>query len=43
MAPGIVRCYFEKPIDTSQLTVADIPALKEQVRNLMLSRLTPKP
>jgi 1-acyl-sn-glycerol-3-phosphate acyltransferase len=43
MAPGIVRCYFEKPIDTSPMTVADIPALKEQVRNLMLSRLTPNP
>ena len=43
MAPGIVRCFFEKPIDTSQMTAADIPALKEQVRNLMLSRLTPKP
>ena len=43
MAPGFVRCYFEKPIDTSQLTAADIPALKEQVRNLMLSRLIPNP
>ena len=43
MAPGIVRCYFEKPIDTSQMTVAHIPALKEQVKNLMLSRLNAKP
>ena len=43
MAPGFVSCYFEKPIDTSQLTAADIPALKEQVRNLMLSRLIPNP
>ena len=42
MAPGIVRCYFEKPIDTSQMTVANIPALKEQVKNLMLSRLNTK-
>jgi hypothetical protein len=25
------------------LTAADIPALKEQVRNLMLSRLIPNP
>jgi 1-acyl-sn-glycerol-3-phosphate acyltransferase len=43
MAPGFVRCYFEKPIDTSQITAAEIPALKEQVRNLMLSRLIPNP
>lgn len=39
MAPGFVECYFEKPIETAGMTVSDIPALKEQVRSLMLARL----
>jgi 1-acyl-sn-glycerol-3-phosphate acyltransferase len=39
MAPGIVYSYFEAPISTENMTNADIPALKETVRNMMLARL----
>lgn len=39
MFPGIVNCYFEKPIDTTNMNATDIPALKEQVKEIMLSRL----
>jgi len=39
MAPGIVHSYFEEPIETEHMTVADIPALKERVRNTMIARL----
>lgn len=39
MCPGLVRSYFEAPISTENMTVADIPELKEKVRALMISRL----
>lgn len=39
LCPGVVQCFFEKPIDTSYLTSQDLDNLKEQVRELMLSRL----
>jgi len=39
MSPGLVHSYFEAPISTEGMTSTDIPALKEQVRNLMLARL----
>jgi 1-acyl-sn-glycerol-3-phosphate acyltransferase len=39
MWPGIVHCYFEEPISTAEMTTADIPALKETVRNTMLQRI----
>lgn len=39
MAPGIVHSYFESPIDTTQMTAADIPALKDKVRETMIMRI----
>lgn len=37
--PGTVRIVWDKPIATAGLKAEDIPALKEQVRALMLSHL----
>lgn len=37
--PGTTHCYFEEAISTENLTNTDIPKLKEQVRELMMSRL----
>ncbi len=39
MAPGVVHCYFEEPIDTINMTVQDIPALKEKIRSTMMARM----
>lgn len=39
MSPGIVHCYFNPPIETTDLTLDDIPILKEKVRQIMLSHL----
>ncbi len=40
LRPGIVRIVWEEPIETAQLTVDDIPALKENVKQLMLRHLS---
>lgn len=40
--PGIVRSYFEEPISTEGMGSGDLESLKDQVKNLMLSRLNPK-
>jgi len=40
MAPGVVHSYFEEPIPTEGLSSQDLPALKEQVRAMMLHRLS---
>lgn len=42
LSPGIITCYFEEPIYTDKMTSEDLPFLKEQVKNLMLSRLNAK-
>lgn len=39
MFPGVVTSYFEAPISTEGLTNADIPALKEKVKEMMIARL----
>lgn len=40
LRPGVLYIDWDGPIDTAALGAADVPALKEQVRDLMLSRLT---
>lgn len=40
MSPGLVHCYFDTPIDTTNMTVDDIPTLKKQARKMMLEHLT---
>lgn len=39
LRPGTVRIVWDAPIETAQLDTADIPALKEQVRQTMLKHL----
>lgn len=39
MAPGTIHAIWDKPIDTTGMTEADLPALKEKTRALMLSHL----
>ncbi|MEQ1744479.1 MAG: lysophospholipid acyltransferase family protein [Saprospiraceae bacterium] len=39
LRPGTVYIVWDGPIQTTGMTAADIPALKEQVRQLMLNRL----
>jgi len=39
LCPGTVHCYFDPPIDTQNMTMEDLPALKEQVRTMMLKYL----
>ena len=39
LRPGIVRIVWDAPIETANLNTADIPALKEQVRQIMLNHL----
>ncbi|MBK9337706.1 MAG: 1-acyl-sn-glycerol-3-phosphate acyltransferase [Lewinellaceae bacterium] len=39
LRPGTVRIVWDGPIETANMTADDIPALKEQVRQLMLARL----
>lgn len=37
--PGKIEVYLSKPIETKGMTVGDLPALKERVKNEMLSHL----
>jgi 1-acyl-sn-glycerol-3-phosphate acyltransferase len=37
--PGRVECIWDEPIPTEGLTYADVPALKEKVRSIMLRHL----
>ena len=39
LAPGIIHAIWDKPIDTTGMTEADVPALKEKARQLMLAHL----
>jgi hypothetical protein len=39
LQPGVIRIVWEKPIETAQLTDADIPALRENVASMMTSRI----
>ena len=39
-SPGIVRTYWAPPISTEGMTEDDIPRLREQVQEIMLSNLT---
>lgn len=39
LRPGTVRIVWDGPIETAHLTAEDIPALKEQVRQIMLHNL----
>ncbi len=39
LSPGVIHCIWEKPIQTSGMTMADLPKLREQARNLMLGNL----
>jgi 1-acyl-sn-glycerol-3-phosphate acyltransferase len=41
--PGIVHAEWSKPIDTKGMTEDDLPALKENAKNLMLKILNEKP
>lgn len=42
LRPGIVTVHFDKPIETKNLTLEDIPMLKAKVKNLMESHLKNK-
>jgi 1-acyl-sn-glycerol-3-phosphate acyltransferase len=39
LAPGTIHAIWDKPIDTTGMTEADLPALKEKVRALMIAHL----
>ncbi len=39
LRPGTVRIVWDAPIETAHLDASDIPALKEQVRQIMLNHL----
>jgi len=39
LAPGTIHAIWDKPIDTKGMTEADLPALKEKARTLMLKHL----
>jgi len=39
MSPGLVHCYFDTPIDTTNMTINDVPKLKTQVQEMMLKHL----
>lgn len=39
MSPGLVHCYFDTPIDTKNMEIGDMSALKKQVREMMLKHL----
>jgi 1-acyl-sn-glycerol-3-phosphate acyltransferase len=39
LAPGTIHAFWDKPIDTTGMTEADLPALKEKARALMLAHL----
>jgi 1-acyl-sn-glycerol-3-phosphate acyltransferase len=38
--PGTVEAHFSKPIETTGMTIADVPALKERVKAEMMSHLS---
>ena len=40
LSPGLVHCYWDPPIETTGMTLDDIPRLKEQVQQTMLKYLT---
>lgn len=40
LKPGILRGVWDKPIDTTGMTEDDLPALKEKVRQMMITHLT---
>jgi 1-acyl-sn-glycerol-3-phosphate acyltransferase len=37
--PGMLYAVWDKPIDTSNMTLEDVPALKEKVRGMMIGHL----
>ena len=39
LTPGTIHAIWDKPIDTSQMTLDDVPALRERVRAIMLGHL----
>jgi 1-acyl-sn-glycerol-3-phosphate acyltransferase len=39
LAPGTIHVFWDKPVETRGMTEADIPALKEKVRALMIAHL----
>jgi 1-acyl-sn-glycerol-3-phosphate acyltransferase len=39
LAPGTIHAIWDKPIDTTGMTEADLPSLKEKARQLMLTHL----
>lgn len=40
LSPGVVYSYWDAPISTKGMTEADIPKLREQVKEIMLGHLT---
>lgn len=40
LLPGVIHAYWDQPIETKDLTAKDIPALKEQVRQIMINNLS---
>lgn len=40
LTPGAIYAVWDEPIDTSGMTMEDVPALKEKVRELMIGHLT---
>ncbi|MGB1247882.1 MAG: lysophospholipid acyltransferase family protein, partial [Chitinophagales bacterium] len=39
ISPGIITSHWDIPISTVGMTLGDIPALKEQVKQMMIKRL----
>ena len=39
LSPGPIYAVWDEPIDTSEMTMEDVPALKEKVRALMIGHL----
>jgi len=39
LAPGVIHCVWDEPIETKGMTVEDVPALKEKVRQNMEKHL----
>ncbi len=40
LAPGAIHAIWDEPIDTTNMTVEDVPALKERVREMMMGHLS---
>jgi hypothetical protein len=40
LSPGRLYAAWDKPIETKGMTLDDVPALKERVREMMLERIT---